>query len=185
VSYRLEAIERRVVLDPDSDITKVELRRLAASSGVGRTSVDLLATDPQGRFNNLAQVTSAVSLVQGPGGAGASDRVPLDMKLRLLALKQVDRDLTEAGLLKDGKVSAEAKRNYSFEKKSSLPTPGILVKGCLDDCSVCEPELERKIQLELERKELENKLLERQIELLDKSQEYRCCPGSSIAEPHV
>ena len=185
VSYHLEAIERRVVLDPDSDITKVELRRLAASSGVGRTSVDLLATDPQGRFNNLAQVTSAVSLVQGPGGAGASDRVPLDMKLRLLALKQVDRDLTEAGLLKDGKVSAEAKRNYSFEKKSSLPTPGILVKGCLDDCSVCEPELERKIQLELERKELENKLLERQIELLDKSQEYRCCPGSSIAEPHV
>ena len=27
-----------------------------------------------------------------------------------------------------------------------------------------------------ERKALENKLLERQIELLEKSQEYRCCP---------
>jgi hypothetical protein len=57
-----------------------------------------------------------------------------------------------------------------------LPTPGLLVRGCLDDCNVCEPELEREIHLELERKALENKLLARQIELLEKAQEYRCCP---------
>jgi hypothetical protein len=34
----------------------------------------------------------------------------------------------------------------------------------------------------LERKELENKLLQRQIELLDKSQEYRCCPAGTVVE---
>jgi hypothetical protein len=46
--------------------------------------------------------------------------------------------------------------------------------------SICEPNLEREIQLDLDRKGLENKLLQRQIELLDKSQEYRCCPAGSV-----
>jgi hypothetical protein len=35
----------------------------------------------------------------------------------------------------------------------------------------------RKIQLELDEMELRNKLLQRQIDLLDKAQEYRCCPA--------
>ena len=35
----------------------------------------------------------------------------------------------------------------------------------------------RKLVLELDRMELENKLLVRKIELLDKAQEYRCCPA--------
>ena len=52
------------------------------------------------------------------------------------------------------------------------------MKGCLDDCDTCEPELQRKLQLELDEKELRNKLLQRQIDLLDKAQEYRCCPAS-------
>ena len=51
------------------------------------------------------------------------------------------------------------------------------MKGCLDDCGTCEPELQRKIQLELDGLELQNKLLQRQIDLLDKAQEYRCCPA--------
>ena len=55
--------------------------------------------------------------------------------------------------------------------ESCIPTPGIIVKGCIDDCDVCEPELEKKIQLELEEQELKNQLLKRQIELLDKSQD--------------
>ena len=56
---------------------------------------------------------------------------------------------------------------------------GVVVKGCLDDCEVCEPALKRKIKLDLDRLELENELLKRQIELLDQSQEYRCCPPAS------
>jgi hypothetical protein len=68
----------------------------------------------------------------------------------------------------------------SFERVSSLPTPGLLVKGCLDECDTCEPALEKAIQLELEHKQLQNELLKKQIELLEKSQEYRCCPVSGV-----
>jgi hypothetical protein len=34
-----------------------------------------------------------------------------------------------------------------------------------------------EIELDLERKRLENELMKRRIELLDKEQEYRCCPA--------
>ena len=50
------------------------------------------------------------------------------------------------------------------------------MKTCLDHCTACEPELEKKIELDLQRMDLQNKLLAKQIELLEKSQEYRCCP---------
>ena len=104
--------------------------------------------------------------------------------MRTLALQQVDKELTDAGLLgADGKVSAGAQQQYSFAKTSSLPTPGVLVKGCVDECSICEPSLDQEIELELQKKEVENKLLHRQIDLLDKSQEYRCCPAGSVVEP--
>ncbi len=51
-----------------------------------------------------------------------------------------------------------------------------MVKGCLDRCNTCEESRQKSIELDLVRKNLENKLLEKQIELLEKSQEYRCCP---------
>jgi hypothetical protein len=181
VTYKLEAIERRVILDPNNDFTKVALNPIEPSSGVGRTSLNLLATEPQNRFNNLSAVRGVVALAEGPAGVTFTGHQPIQPNLRSLALQQVDKELTDAGLLgPDGKVSPTAQANFSFEKKSSLPTPGILVKGCLDDCSICEPNLHREIELEIERKELENKLLQRQIELLDKSQEYRCCPAGSV-----
>ncbi len=43
--------------------------------------------------------------------------------------------------------------------------------------------LEREIELDLERQRLENELLKRQIELLDKAQGYRCCPDDDEPEP--
>jgi hypothetical protein len=52
----------------------------------------------------------------------------------------------------------------------------MLVQGCLDDCDMCEPAVMRAIELDLQRKALENELLKRRIELLDQAQEYRCCP---------
>ncbi len=181
VSYTLEAIERRVVLDPNNDFTKVALTPVTASSGVGRTSLNLLATDPQARFNNLASATGAIALAQGPASPVFFRNEPLAVSLREAALQQVDKELTAEGLLGgDGKVSAEAQQRFSFTRKSSLPTPGILVKGCLDDCSICEDEVEQGLKLDLERKALENKLLQRKIDLLDKSQEYRCCPAGSV-----
>jgi hypothetical protein len=69
VSYTLEAIERRVILDPANDFTKVALNPIAPSDGVARTSLGLLATDPKVRFNSLGTVVGGVVLPQGPGGA--------------------------------------------------------------------------------------------------------------------
>jgi hypothetical protein len=55
VTYRLEAIERRAILD-QTDFTKVALNPIAPSSGVGRTSLNLLAVDPQSRFGDGRRV---------------------------------------------------------------------------------------------------------------------------------
>jgi hypothetical protein len=52
----------------------------------------------------------------------------------------------------------------------------MYVRSCLDDCDVCEPALDQSIALEIERQKLENVLLQKQIDLLDKHQDYRCCP---------
>ena len=53
----------------------------------------------------------------------------------------------------------------------------MIVKGCLDECSTCEPELGKLYELEVARATLENALLQKQIDLLEKSHEYRCCPA--------
>jgi hypothetical protein len=93
---------------------------------------------------------------------------PMDEATRAAALKEVDEQLVAKNLLgKDGKVSVETKLAIDFETEFSLPTPGIIVKGCLDECDVCEPLLKERMQLE-------NDLLRKQIQLLDKSQEYLC-----------
>jgi len=102
--------------------------------------------------------------------------------VREQAIKQVQKELMAEKLIDaKGDVTPEAAKQYSFEKDSALPTPGILVKGCLDDCDVCEPSLMREIELDLENKHLQNELLKKQIALLEKSQEYRCCPAGATA----
>jgi hypothetical protein len=86
-----------------------------------------------------------------------------------------------AGLLSavGSTVSPQARKTFEVTTESCLPTAGVIVKGCLDTCDICEPDVHRKIQLDLDEQELRNQLLKRQIELLDKSQEYRCCPAGS------
>ena len=39
------------------------------------------------------------------------------------------------------------------------------------------------MDLEIARKDLENQLLKKQIDLLEKSQEYRCCPEGEVETP--
>jgi len=109
---------------------------------------------------------------------------PMPTAVRTAALKQVDASLIAAGLLDKttGRISETTKKTFSFEKTTSLPTPGLLVRGCIDDCDICEPALQKEIDLDLERKALENQLLKRQVELLDKAQEYRCCPAGEDHE---
>jgi hypothetical protein len=121
--------------------------------------------------------------VQGASGPVVQPDPAFTAALRDQAVKQVQKELKDEGLLDgSGKVTPAAKARYSFEKQSALPTPGILVKGCLDDCDVCEPTLMKGIELDLEHKRLQNELLKKQIDLLEKSQEYRCCPAGETAD---
>jgi hypothetical protein len=90
---------------------------------------------------------------------------PIPAELREKARLQVEQELINAGLLAKagGDVSPQAQKEFFFERCFSLPTPGIIIKGCLDDCNVCEPKLQREYELELERKHLENQRLKREI----------------------
>jgi hypothetical protein len=129
----------------------------------------------QAGTSRLAGLRAAGVFTSSAGAAGS----PLPAADRKAALDEVDAALIEEGLLDPDtrEVSERAKTEIDFERETSLPTAGVIVKGCLDECNVCEDELQRTMALELDHLELQNKLLARQIELLDKAQEYRCCPG--------
>ena len=89
--------------------------------------------------------------------------------------------MVDEGLINpDGTVSEAAKNQLGFQTSMALPTPGVMVKGCMDDCDICEPEVQKGLELDLQNKHLQNELLKKQIELLDKSQEYRCCPPAPV-----
>jgi hypothetical protein len=157
----------QIAVIPQS-IPAISKDRLAVEA-IGRQSDQENAQSPQ-----LARL-SAVAVARFP--ADVAD-VALTSAERQKALDEVKAELARVGLLdkETGLVSPQAQERFGYTRTTSLPTPGIIVKGCLDDCDVCEPELHQSIMLDLERKSLENKLLARQIELLDKAQEYRCCP---------
>ena len=199
VKFTIEGIERRVI-DPAAD-TKVTNNSFTPSGGLKTIPAGVLATQ-ENRLQveqtartsvaaDRAGITGATSL-QGTLNmplimtalrtTTATATQPMDSGLRQTALRQVDADLVKAGLLDkiNGNISPEAQKKFSFEAHSSLPTPGLVVKGCLDECEVCEPARRKEIELDLERKHLENELLKRQIELLDKDQEHRCCPAPTI-----
>jgi hypothetical protein len=193
IRWTLESIERHVI--DAAAPTSVELNPPAAAGGVSATPVGILATAKdriEVEQRARASVLAAAGLQQGAlAGRGELagfpmqvDQAPLPAKARDAALAAVDKELAAAGLLdlKTGEVTVEAKRQYSWERTIVLPTPGVMVKGCLDDCDVCEPSLDKAIQLDLERKALENELLKKRIELLEKSQEYRCCPAGETEE---
>lgn len=192
VKWTLESIERRVQ-DPAAPV-KLENNRFLDAGDVGTIPAAVLATS-SGRLETEATgrasvVAAQVRPIPGTPGLTAEGRLltaapailgvaqPLPGAVRQAALQQVDTDLVNAGLITavGGDVMPETVTTASFTETSALPTPGLIVKGCLDDCDVCEPEVHQGIQLDLQRKKLENDLLQKQIDLLEKSQEYRCCP---------
>ncbi|MEN8124852.1 MAG: hypothetical protein ABFR32_06930 [Bacteroidota bacterium] len=108
---------------------------------------------------------------------------PISVDVRKKALENVKKDLIENKILnKEGGITKEILSELSFDFSTSIPTPGVVVKGCLDDCNICEDSQKELVGLELENQHLQNKLLAKQIELLEKSQEYRCCPVDEIEE---
>lgn len=208
IRFKVVAITRRVV-DPVGD-SRVALKppRFAGEvsvipQGVLATRTNRIAVESVGRASSVADRAGVISTT-GEAVAGVALQPlqatlfsardlqfaqrfraqPISDEARKAALEAVDQDLVSVGLLDrvGGQLAPKTAAELSFEITSCLPTPAILVKGCLDTCDVCEPARKRQIELELLRKELENKLLERQIELLEKSQEYRCCPAGQVEE---
>ncbi len=191
VRFKIVAIQRRVI-DPAAD-TRVTNNLFVADGDVSAIPNAVLATDTNrlqteevGRASELARLRANATgagntLGQSAGFASrfvaAEVTLPIPEAVKARALAQVDQALQKQGLIdRQGKVTDQIVAELSFERISSLPTPGMLVKGCLDDCDICEPALDKSIELDLERKAPENELLKKQIALLEKSQEYRCCP---------
>ncbi|WP_337863512.1 hypothetical protein [Nitrososphaera sp.] len=67
---------------------------------------------------------------------------PLAESARREALEAVEKQLVPAGLLgrigNELRISPVTQKKFSFELSSSLPTPGMYVTGCLDQCNICE-----------------------------------------------
>ncbi|MCW4028604.1 MAG: hypothetical protein NWE92_03020 [Candidatus Bathyarchaeota archaeon] len=184
VKFSFVSIEKRVI-DPAGD-TKVTNNAFGSKGSIATLATAVLATSPKRlELENMArqseaaekntQTITATATVSARTSTVASQQ-PISLTMRRQAVAAVNAQLAEAGLVNvDGNLSTKTKE-FSFEVRSSLPTPGLLVKGCLDSCDVCDETRKREIELDLEHKRLENELLKRKIELLDKAQEYRCCP---------
>lgn len=196
ISFELVAIERRV-LDPvaPAPVLANPIRAVgqiaAIPQEVPATSTKRLDIESRGLQSEAlyAQAGSTQLLALGrlnvnvnPATA-ASVQTPMPDNARKAALAEVDKQLAERKLLdtKTGTFTNEIRVQFEFTRETSLPTAGVIVKGCFDDCNICEPAVQKKTQLQLEQMDLQNQLLKRQIELLDKAQEYRCCPPAPPA----
>ena len=163
-------VNRPIARDPQ--LTTLPAGVLANSSKLPELQAAYLATELQ-----TPQLASFRRVNLASLGTINVNQEPVSQTLGNQAVSAVQADLQKNGILDNkGNVAKEIRAEMEFSFRTSLPTPGVVVRGCLDDCQTCEPALEEQIKIELERQRLQNELLKRQIELLDKSQEYRCCP---------
>ncbi|WP_426207579.1 hypothetical protein [Massilia sp. TWP1-3-3] len=194
VKFELVRIERRVIdaqaptsvaLNPPKSVTGVAVRPtavLATASNrleVTRRALDSAALEQQADANRINPGLAARAFTT------FSPASPMPVTVREAALRAVDEDLVKQGLIDKvgGEVSPEAQGRLGWSREMAMPTPGVLVKGCLDECDICEPELKQQMALDLVRMDLQNQLLQKQIELLEKSSEYRCCPKGEENTP--
>lgn len=184
IRWRLVAIET-AASDPAAPTTLTPRPR--AERKIATTPQAVLATD-------IARVQSAVPREEAAVGIAANSNFaslaaigrvnlggatlpPLDNDIRAAAVKQVKAELEKGGLVDDdGNPTKNIIAELSWEHIELIPTGGLMVKGCIDPCSVCEPGREAAIDLDVKNKALQNELLRKQIELLEKHKDYRCCP---------
>jgi hypothetical protein len=191
IKFTLVAIER-VVNDPmapslvdkrpatdSAGMVKVRPQEILANQ-TNRLDIERMARTSAQERQREFKATATMSSAQVLYKAGVAQTITPE--LRAAAMAQAAKNLAVAGLVdeKTGRVKETVIAELSWERDELLPTPGFIVKGCLDDCCTCEKELQKSIELDLQRKELENDLLQRQIDLLEKSQEYRCCPAGQV-----
>jgi hypothetical protein len=201
--FRIKAVLRRV-LDRAGD-SRVDARPVRPPAGVAVIPSGVLATKANRLEVETVARTSAAAYKANVIGAGAGTaglgniafgsvatrtlgaalRIePIPEPQRQKALRAVDEDLVKAGVIEKvgGNVSPKLQAELGWERVTCLPTQAIVVKGCLDRCNTCEESRQKSIELSLVHKDLMNKLLAKQIDLLEKSQEYRCCPVSEAEE---
>ena len=198
VRFKLVAIERRVE-DPKTPTGAYQRVPLDTTGRVTVLPQSIAATSKNRLEVEQMARTSAVERRQAISSGGytrahlfsaayGASVVAVDigeptysMALRREAVEAVDKDLVAVGILdaRTRKPSEKIIAELSWEREEILPTPGVLVKGCLDKCDTCEPARQKEIEYDLERKRLENEMLKQQVLLLEKSQEYRCCPEGS------
>jgi len=201
--FKIMSVLRRIV-DPAGD-SGVAARPVRPATGVKVLPDGVLATqvarvDVQaaGRVAAAAQRANILSGAAGSGLSFSGNLTAVAQPMRLSAnlkpvspavearvLQAVDKDLAARGVIdKPGSdaVGRVLAARLEFERTYCLPTQGIVVKGCIDSCNVCEESLQKSIELDLARKDLENQMLAKQIALLEQSQEYRCCPVGEAEE---
>ena len=159
--FTLVGIDRRVI--DQAAPTEVTPRPPLATGGVVirtnavlATSKDRLEAERRARVSVAEREDNATKLFTGLTRVALSANAePLAKDVRKAALEAVDKDLVAEGLLTavGGEVSPKAQERLSWERNIVLPTPGLVVKGCLDDCDICEPTLMDEINLELELEE--------------------------------
>lgn len=169
-------VNRPIARDPQ--LTTIPAGVLANSSKLPELQAAYLATELQ-----TPQLSSFRRINVAALGGMNTNQEPISQELNTKAISAVQGDLQKNGILDaKGNVTKEIRAEMEFSFRTSLPTPGVVVRGCLDDCQTCEPALEESIKIELEHQRLKNELLKKQIDLLDKSQEYRCCPVDESEE---
>lgn len=192
ISFSLVSVDRQVV--DQAAPTHVGLNPAVRTGGVTAipqavlaTQADRLDVERRARASALESASSgqvALGVQARTLALAAQAAAPISAAARKAALAEVDKELVEEKLIdKAGEVTEDARQRFGWTRHVALPTPGVLVRGCLDQCGICEPELIKEMELDLEHKRLENELLKRRIELLDQEQEYRCCPVDAAAPP--
>ena len=203
IRFTLEAIERRVV-DPaaptgayqrvpvDTTGKIAVLKQAIPATSSKRLEIEQMDRTSQAEHLKLAVSASGRADTALHAGrhfavnSGVVAAEPIILDHRKAAIDAVDEDLVAAGILDKSTLEPTDTiiKKLSWSRDEVLPTPGIIVKGCLDRCDTCEPARQEEIKLDIQHKQLENELLKKQIELLEKSQEYRCCPvGNAEEEP--
>ena len=170
---------------PATNAKRLEVQQAAITSDATSRSLVTAPSTPQvAGVSRLALANTAVLAAAAPGLATGFQQ-PISDDLRAKALAEVDAQLVRQELIDKpgGSASRKIRALVGYERETSIPTAGVIVKSCLDDCNICEDNVQKRESLELTRLDLENKLLAKQIELLEKSQEYRCCPADEETAP--
>lgn len=162
----------KLSLAENPEILKMDDRVKLAEKGVkfatfAQPSTSLVASMPYRRISTPAVETVAYRL---------SD-VQIYNKLKDYKMAFPEDDRKDAVENVNRKIK-EMELEFKMESESLIPTNAVYVDSTMGSCNGCEPYVIEKQKLDLENLKLKNLMLSKQIELLEKHQDYRCCPNN-------